>query len=98
MIDELINQFTQNKYVLAHLIEYRHSIRNLVGEETIDKSVAAFVAQHQDQIASKDYAMFEDTAIAKEARIVWESLDQTNKAILWKWICFICSSSSSSSS
>lgn len=91
MIDELIDQFAQNKHVLPHLIEYRHSLRNLIAEETIDQSVAAFVARHREHLASKDYAVFEDTLIAKEARLVWEALDPTNRAILWKWIHFICS-------
>lgn len=90
MIDELITQFNQNKYILTQLIHYRHYIRNIFNDKIIEETIAVFIDKYKDRIASKDYSIFEDTPVAIDAKIIWELLDQNNKIVLWKWINFIC--------
>lgn len=90
MMDELITQFTHNKYILTQLIHYRHTIRNVLSEETIEKEVMKFITKYKDRLDSKDYSVFENTPISVEAKIIWDSLEQSNKIVLWRWINFIC--------
>lgn len=90
LIDELLSQFDQNKYIIIQLIHLRHNIKNILSEDSIDLEIERFINKYRERIIFKDFSIFEKTPIAIEAKIIWESLDQNNKEILWKWINFVC--------
>lgn len=89
LIDELLKQFHKDKFIFAQLIRHRHVVRNALSDETIDAEVSLFEKLNRDRLAIRDTSVFESSPIAKDVKTVWDSLDQRNREVFWKWINFI---------
>jgi hypothetical protein len=90
LINELMVQFDQYKYVMVRLIRIHHQIRNVLTDQEIDIEIKRFVDAYKDRIIARDFSVFDTTPFAQDAKVVWESITQDNKTILWRWIDFVC--------